>query len=78
MIETPMETKPEGSADEISYDSILNWLANKDWPTTSPELADEFGVSQQAAYYRLKKLYDKGLVERHKYGQTVLWRLPQS
>jgi Mn-dependent DtxR family transcriptional regulator len=69
-----MGTKPEGTEDEISYPSILTWLSNRDWPVTSPQLAEHFGVSQQAAYYRLKRLYERDEIERKKYGHTVLWR----
>jgi Mn-dependent DtxR family transcriptional regulator len=75
MIETPMRTEPDGSSDEIDYSTIKNWLRERDWPVTSTQLGDHFGISQQAAYYRLRQLKERGEVERNKYGQTVMWRL---
>lgn len=59
----------------LSYEDVVQFLATQDWPVTSVQVADEFGISQQAAYYRLDKLQERGDVERRKYNQTVLWRL---
>lgn len=64
-----------GKDSDLTYDHILSYLEEQEWPITSPKLAGEFCITQQAAYYRLKKLYDRGEVERIKIGQTVLWRL---
>jgi Mn-dependent DtxR family transcriptional regulator len=71
---TPMSSVPEGTADEISYEKILEWMAGREWPVTSVQVGERFGISQQAAYYRLRRLRERGEVERKKYGNTVMWR----
>ena len=61
---------------EISEERILDLLKDSDWPRGTGEVAAEFGVTQQAAYYRLRKLHEAGKIERHKLdGNTVLWRV---
>lgn len=60
---------------ELTYKQVLEFIDSREWPVTSKLLADQFDISQQAAYYRLKKLRDRGDVERKKFGKNVvLWR----
>ena len=63
-----------GCRDGISDDAILTMLAVSDWPLGTTEVADRFDVSQQAAYARLKRLAEQGLVEKKTTGGTTLWR----
>lgn len=43
---------------------------------TAPELADEVGVTQQAAYDKLAAMRDRGLVKSKKAGaRSVVWWL---
>lgn len=59
------------TSDEI----ILSLLQEDSWPLGSTEVADAVGVSQQAAYKRLRRMADEGRVERKTTGGTTLWRL---
>jgi predicted ArsR family transcriptional regulator len=71
-----MAANPEENARGISEERILDLLKHADWPMGTGEVAAEFGVTQQAAYYRLRKLHEAEKIERHKLdGNTVLWRL---
>lgn len=58
----------------LTYEKVMKFLQSSDWPVTSTEVAKRFDISQQAAYYRLQKLTERGCVERKKSSQTVLWR----
>jgi predicted ArsR family transcriptional regulator len=70
-----MSETQEQTETELSYDDILSFMRRREWPVTSKLLAGEFGISQQAAYYRLDRLQDRGDVERTKLGKNVvLWR----
>jgi len=59
---------------KTSDESILSLLREHSWPLGSTEVADAVGVSQQAAYKRLRRLADEGRVERKTTGGTTLWR----
>ena len=39
------------------------------------DIADEVGVTRQAAGNRLRNLHDDGLVEKYRVGQAVVWYL---
>jgi predicted transcriptional regulator len=68
------ETQSKSGGD-LTYDDVLDYMAGRDWPVTSKLIAEHFDISQQAAYYRLKKLLDRGDVERAKLGRNVvLWK----
>lgn len=63
------------SGGDLTYQDILDYMASRDWPVTSKLIAEEFDISQQAAYYRLKKLREQGDVDRAKLGRNVvLWQ----
>jgi len=61
----------------LTYADIREFMGASDWPVVSSEVAEEFGITQQAAYKRLKTMCDREEVERKKFNQTVLWRLAQ-
>jgi DNA-binding Lrp family transcriptional regulator len=43
---------------------------------TTNDVEEEFGISQQAAYGRLSKLADEGVLDREKVGsRAVVWWL---
>lgn len=63
-----------GSRGKTSDAEILTTLGESTWPLGSTEVADAVGVSQQAAYARLRRLADEGRVERKMTGGTTLWR----
>lgn len=65
------ERGPDGG---LTYEKVMGFLRSSNWPVTSTEVAEQFDISQQAAYYRLQKLTERGCVERKKSSQTVLWR----
>ena len=65
------------SVTTVRDSEIKRTLAATDWPCLSTEIADEHGISQQAAHRRLQQLVEDGEVERRKINQTVLWRLTQ-
>jgi predicted ArsR family transcriptional regulator len=67
---------PRRDDSELTYQDVLDYMSTRDWPVTSKSIAAEFGISQQAAYYRLQRLRDRGDIERQKLGRNVvLWRL---
>lgn len=71
-----MSNAQSRSDQNLTYDDVLAYMSNRDWPVTSKQIADHFDISQQAAYYRLKRLRNRGDVERAKLGRNVvLWRL---
>ena len=46
---------------------------------TAPEVGEEFGITQQAAYNRLKRLHDEGVVARKEVGsRAVAWWLREN
>lgn len=65
-----------GTRSKTSDDEILHLLAESSWPVGSTEVAEAVGVSQQAAYERLRRLADDGEIERKTTGGTTLWRRP--
>ena len=62
------------SRGKTSDAEVLRTLADSAWPLGSTEVADAVGVTQQAAYARLRRLADEGRVERKTTGGTTLWR----
>jgi len=71
----PEAAFPTGG-DSLTDDDIMRYIrAQAPWPVISTEVADAFGVTQQAAYQRLVSLSESGRVERQKKNRTtVLWR----
>jgi DNA-binding Lrp family transcriptional regulator len=65
---------PEAQRGETSDEEILSVLRDADWPLGSTEVGDAVGVTQQAAYNRLRRLAEEGQIERKMTGGTVLWR----
>jgi len=59
---------------KTSDGEVLSVLAQASWPLGSTEVADAVGVSQQAAYKRLRRLAEDGEIERKTTGGTTLWR----
>lgn len=60
---------------EFTSEAIKELLYNADWPLSTTEVADEFNVTQQGAYYRLSKLNENGEVEKRKISSVALWRV---
>jgi predicted ArsR family transcriptional regulator len=71
----PEAAFPTGG-DSLTDDDIVRYIrAQAPWPVISTEVAEAFGVTQQAAYQRLVSLSESGRVEREKKNRrTVLWR----
>lgn len=44
-------------------------------PSTTPEVADEVGVPDRTALYRLKQLEEDDVVTSRKVGTALLWQL---
>lgn len=65
----------EKTTDEVTYENIKWLLANAEWPLSTSQVAEEFDISQQAAYRRLRKLQERGEVEKSDTPATSLWRL---
>lgn len=63
---------------ELSNDGILELIGERDDPAlTAGEIAEEYGVSNQAANKRIKQLHSEGKVERKKVGAAaVVYWLP--
>lgn len=59
---------------QTSTDEILTVLSEAAWPLGTTEVGDAVGVTQQAAYNRLRQLADDGIIERKTTGGTTLWR----
>lgn len=58
-----------------SQKEVLSLFRDIDEPIlTASEVADEFGISQQAAHKRLKRLHERGKIERKEVGaRAVAW-----
>lgn len=58
-----------------SQKQVLELFQDIDEPVlTASEIADEFGITQQAAYSRLKRLHEDGLIDRKEVGaRAVAW-----
>lgn len=65
-------------AEKVSERDILALFAEADAPfLTAPEIAARVGVTRQAITYRLKRMREKGLVERKDVGSNaVVWWVP--
>jgi len=71
-----MEARNATVPPEISYDNIRQLFRESDDPVlTASDVADHFGVSNQAANYRLKRLYGDGDLDRKQVGgaAVVYW-----
>jgi DNA-binding IclR family transcriptional regulator len=75
MSEMPEAAVPNDTS--IDDKDILRFLRDQEpWPVISTEVADAFGISQQAAYSRLASLNESGEVSRRKANRrTVMWRV---
>lgn len=65
---------------ELTYDSVKRFCREIDQPVvTTTDVKDHFGISQQAAYYRLDKLVERGEMVRKKIGASGnVWWLIES
>jgi predicted HTH transcriptional regulator len=70
-----MSTSDSNERNQLTYQELLDYIETEDWPVTSARVAREFGITQQAAYYRLDRLLSRDELERMKFNQTVLWRV---
>ena len=59
---------------KTSDQEILSLLECEQWPLGSTEVAEAVGITQQGAYNRLRRLADKGQIERKTTGGTTIWR----
>jgi predicted ArsR family transcriptional regulator len=60
---------------EMMDRDILQFVGEQDRPvSTSMDVAAEFDVTQAAAYQRLQKLHEQGLLGKYKVGsRAVVW-----
>lgn len=61
---------------ELTYDSVKQFCRDIDQPVvTTTDVKEHFNISQQAAYYRLQKLVERGEMRRKKIGASgnVWW-----
>ena len=62
------KTKPRN----MTYDNLVNFVRKHDQPcVTAGEVATEFGVTNSAANYRLKKLKEKGRIQDKQVGASA-------
>jgi Fic family protein len=75
-----MSVKQPSISSEWSYENIISLFRKSDEPVlTAPEVADVFGVSTQAANYRLKNLIDRGELKRKQVGgAAVVYWIPRT
>lgn len=70
--------KSKATNGSIDDEDILRAIERHSDPcVTASEIAEMFGVSQQAAHWRLSKLVDEGKIRRKKAGaKAVVWWVP--
>jgi len=70
----PYDERDENNRFQPSFEDaeILAFVESAEMPTTG-DVAREFDVTQQAAYYRLDKLRDRGVVDAQKIGNANVW-----
>lgn len=75
MIPIDMSTKSSGTSNDPELTAVFR---NSDDPVlTAVEVADELGITQQAAHARLVRAHERGEVKRKKTGaRSVVWWLP--
>lgn len=69
-----MSTTDDTDLGEISDENIIRLLERAEWPLSTSEVGDKFGVTPQGAYKRLRNLREEGEVEKRKTPSTALWR----
>lgn len=58
----------------VPLDDVLNLFEEVRGPAiTSSDVAEAFDCTTEAARQKLRRLYDRGFVERRESGRTVLW-----
>ena len=58
---------------ELSYENIKQLFRISETPVlTAPEIAETFGISTQAANYRVKQLHENGEVGRKRVGSSAV------
>lgn len=69
-----------GRKSHVSDEEILDVFRESEDPVlTSVELAEQFDITQQAAYNRLSNLVGSGEIERKKVGgKAVVWWLDEA
>lgn len=70
-----MSNHPRDESGRFAEQAILELFGKSDDPfLTAPEIAEHFGVTRQAITYRLKRMREKGLVNRKDAGSNaVAW-----
>jgi len=71
-----MSQSGAGKNGDITYEKIQQLFRNSDYPVlTAKDIEEKFGVSNQAANYRLQKMVERGTVEKRKVGgaAAVYW-----
>ncbi len=61
---------------EVTYEKVKQLFRNSKYPVlTAKDLEKKFGISNQAANYRLNKMVERGAVEKRKVGgaAAVYW-----
>lgn len=75
MIPTDMSTKSSGSSNDTELEAVFR--ESDDPVLTAVEVADELGITQQAAHARLARAHERGEIKRKKTGaRSVVWWLP--
>lgn len=72
-----MSAETPGMESEVTYEKVIELFRQSDQPVlTAMEVAEEFGITQQSAHYRLSKLHEMDKVNRRDVGaKAVVWWL---
>jgi len=67
-----MSTKSTEEVPEVTYENIISFIRSHEDPcVTAGEISAEFGITGQAANYRLQKLRDAGEVREKDAGASA-------
>lgn len=75
-----MSTADEEVRRMATTENVLDMMEDVDSPVvTAPEVAEEFDITQQAAYEKLRRLNSTGEIKRKKVGaKAVVWFLDRN
>lgn len=75
MIPIDMSAESSGSTNDTELEAVFR--KSGDPVLTAVEVADELGITQQAAHARLVRAHERGEIKRKKTGaRSVVWWLP--
>lgn len=73
-----MPEEPEDGRRTVAEETILNTIAELEPQATTPDIAQEIGLTPQGTGYRLRNLEEEGKVESDTIGTANLWFLSES